>query len=188
MSRLTRLSMPVLVVFMTIGLAWVLLANGAMRDAARPAPDSSGTAVTQLYLEFAGTPDRAGALLDQWGARSQERLRKVILLDFDFIPAYVLLLGSLVLMAGRASNPDSRLSTGLLVGMILAAGALDVIENAAMLAWLADRSPPGAIPFATVMAAAKWLLLLFAFVAATVKLYRSIRVSPAAPSSPAPGS
>jgi tRNA C32,U32 (ribose-2'-O)-methylase TrmJ len=72
--------------------------------------------------------------------------------------------------------------------MILAAGALDIVENAAMLAWLAHRSSGFAMAAATVAAVAKWLLILFAPLAAAVKLYRSIRVSVAARSSPAPGS
>jgi hypothetical protein len=112
----------------------------------------------------------------------------VLYIDFDFIPAYILLLGSLALLAGRVSPPEARISAGLLLWLILAGALVDVIENAAMLAYLGGHAPAWAPWFASLVATVKLALPLFAFFASVFKLGRSAWVSARARSSPAPGS
>lgn len=80
------------------------------------------TGVNQQHFEQAFAADRfARELVNQAGP-----LRAILTLDAAFIALYTT---SAVLVAGAFTRPETRALTRLCVGAVLAAGALDLLEN-----------------------------------------------------------
>ena len=129
-----------------------------------------------LSLELAGSTDRAGHILQTWRdvpeppadhARSDQhrtlldRARTSVLLDFAFIPAYALTL-LLLLRVTLLRLPRPPAHPGAYLGLPVAAGALDLVENLLLLQMLGCVTPSSQaiVRLATLAATAKFLLLL----------------------------
>lgn len=127
------------------------------------APNPPGTP-SLVAFELAGTPARARAIRDSWGAQGEQNLRRSLWLDFAFMPAYAGLfaLASLALartaMVHGASGALIAAGLGVAAGAVPAAG-LDAIENLALLGGL--KAPQDGLPprIAQIAAAFKFGLL-----------------------------
>lgn len=159
-----------LILTAVLGLAVSAFFIARMRRAEEPAPGQSGQTVRAIQMELAFVPARADSLLARWGEGARERLVTVTHYDYGFIPGYVLFLGALCLLAGGAGS-----RTGVrLAGSVVAAGVLDLAENASMLAWLRDASKTGALLLTGVAASVKFLLLIVAVLYVLVRAGQAV--------------
>jgi hypothetical protein len=132
---------------------------------------------TIVAFEVAFTPRNAKAILESWGPSGQDAARRSLLLDVGFIVVgYVPLLASLCLVLARRTASRPR---GLGVWLALAAllaGALDLIENAALGGVLRTPSDPSAVLTWTagIAATLKFLLAVTAAVYVVVGLGREL--------------
>jgi hypothetical protein len=108
-----------------------------------------------VAFELAGDPARAGRILDAWGSEGRRAAVRSLRLDFVFLAAYAPGLALLCAAAAdRAVSLRSRLLATWLAWGQLAAGALDAIENLALLRVLGGN-PSDAWP--ALAAACAWL-------------------------------
>jgi hypothetical protein len=107
-----------------------------------------------VALELARGPQRARAIVDDWGAEGVAAARRSIRLDWAFVPSYVLLGASLGL----------ALDAPVAAGAVVVAGGCDVVENLAMLRVLDGRYDAQWAAFGA--ATTKWALLAAALVLA----------------------
>lgn len=134
--------------WMLLGLAvWTVVA------ASQAAPKVGGEGIRPRIgaFELAGTPRRSQAILDRWKEAGRAAALRSLYFDFAFLAGYALLLSLLCgWAAGVFRSPRLAHAAALLAPLQLVAGALDAIENVALLAIL--RSKP--TPFLTGAAAA----------------------------------
>jgi hypothetical protein len=115
-----------------------------------------------IPFELAGTPARAGRIMDAWGTDGRRAARLSLVLDFPFLVAYS---GLHANVCGRASEVLRERGWrraadlgGVARTAQIVAGACDAVENAALLGVLARRAT--ALPrIAQAFAAAKFALL-----------------------------
>lgn len=114
-------------------------------------------------LELAGTLERADEVV---AAVDLDAIRAAIYWDFLFIFFYALALCTGALWARRVfgGGVASRIGISVAIGAVLA-GALDILENLAMLGYLSDWCAwAGWAPLARAMAIPKFLLVFVAIV------------------------
>lgn len=135
-------------------LAWALTAAGAaatayvgrrMKPYERTMKAHGGPGI--VGLELARDPAAARRIVAVWEDEGVAAARTAIRLDWAFIPSYVLLGASL----------GTALDLPVAAGAVVVAGALDVVENVAMLRVLDGHD--GAQRIAFPAAAAKWTLV-----------------------------
>jgi hypothetical protein len=116
-----------------------------------------------VALEFAGSERRARALMRAWGRDGRRGARRLQWLDFAYLATYAPFLRLATLAAGERLARRGRHSLAGLAPQLaqaqLAAGALDAVENAALLSMLADARGDGLPRLAFGCAAAKFALL-----------------------------
>ncbi|HWL35651.1 MAG TPA: hypothetical protein VNQ77_05605 [Frankiaceae bacterium] len=157
-----------------VALRWATVVCGAgagvascvaMARAGRAMKASGGAGI--VAIELAGTPARAAAIKAAWGPGGRAAARRSLLADFAFVAAYVVVP---VVVAGasaavmRPRGWSGWTGTAIFSGWaMVAAGALDVVENAALLAVLrADRPAAALTRLAAFCARGKFLLVLVA--------------------------
>ena len=138
-----------------------LTIGGAMLPAELRMRRAAGRGI--LALEFAGSERRARTLMRAWGRDGREAARRLQWLDFTYLATYAPFLRLATLAAGeqlarRGRQPLAGLAQPLAQAQ-LAAGALDAVENAALLGVLADARGDGLPRLAFGCAAAKFALL-----------------------------
>jgi hypothetical protein len=116
-----------------------------------------------VAFELAWTPAEASAMLGQWSAAGRQLARASLLLDFVFMPAYVLLLAGLVVLEARRSVGGlQRLGLRLALAPF-AAWLLDALENVALLGVLAaPTAPPAPLTVTAALCATLKFVLLAA--------------------------
>ena len=118
---------------------------------------------TMVAFEWVATPRRAREVFDpHWDDAARACVAKALRFDtVVFVPAYVLLLTVLTLGASRLVDHDGATDWFVLLAWSpLVAGALDVLENLALLRILPRLHDAGPLTYvATVGAAAKFLVL-----------------------------
>jgi hypothetical protein len=120
-----------------------------------------------IPFELAGTPERAGRILSSWGPSGQAAARRSLLLDYPYLASYAPLQALLCTGAGEALGRSGRRAAASAAPILawgqLGAGALDAIENSALLAILAGHD--GRLPaLARGCASAKFGLLALGWV------------------------
>jgi hypothetical protein len=90
-----------------------------------------------IPFELAGTPERAGRIMDAWGAEGRSAARLSLVLDFPFLVAYSGLHANVCEIASdalreRGWERAADLGTIARTSQIVA-GACDAVENAALL-------------------------------------------------------
>ena len=161
-----------------LALAGTIAFGIAMFRAGRPlAPN------TIVTFELAFQPGRAAAIMETWKEPGRAAARRSLLLDVGFIVlGYVPLLWALCLRFSRRPRKGKPPAIGHWLALAaIAAGVLDLIENAAL--WGVLRSPAnpsGALTWlAGIAAAAKFLLVACAVVYCVIGLGRALaRVTP----------
>lgn len=132
---------------------------------------------SMVAFELAWTPAQAGEMLGHWGAAGRQLARTSLLLDFAFMPAYVLLLAGLLLLEARRSDGAvRRLGLRLLAAPFVAWG-LDAVENLALLGVLAAPGAPLAPLTATAAACATLKFALLALCGVYVIVSFSLRLA-----------
>jgi hypothetical protein len=87
--------------------------------------------IVDFELAFSG--NRAGMILSRWDRAAVDAARASLLLDFLFIPAYGVAFAGITSLLTR-NRPASWQHTGrLLIGGVIAAALLDVLENIMLL-------------------------------------------------------
>ena len=116
-----------------------------------------------ISFELAGNAAAATAMLRAWGPALSEAARIQTWVDFAYLAVYA---PTLALAAGLAVGPWAKRSASLSgLGVLLswgalAAGLLDVIENAAMLRMLTDAPSDALALLARICAIGKFTLIL----------------------------
>src|SRR4051794_124164 len=105
-----------------------------------------------LGLEFAGSPQRAGEIVGQWGAKGVHAARWANGVDFAFVVAYVVLLTAVARSAWdrarrRRRGRLIRLGT-VVVWLPLIAGLFDGVQNVALFLLLGGHAAAIAAPLA----------------------------------------
>lgn len=159
-SQHTRQRALVAMLVLTVAIAAVVARFGAgLFVAAVP----SGI----VSFELAGSAAAADAMLRAWGPTLSEAARLQTWVDFVYLAVYA---PTLALAAGLAVGPWAKRSIQLgRLGVLLswgalAAGVLDVIENAAMLRMLASAPSDALALLARICATGKFALILFAVI------------------------
>lgn len=136
----------------------LLLAHNA---AFAPAIDAGGPDI--VSFELARTPERAEEILDGWGRAGREGAEQAIKIDFGFLVAYSISLGlACTAVASRVKDRWRRF--GRLLGWsVPVAGALDGIENLALLRVI-DGYHSGAVGSTSPLVAAVVASIKFAIV------------------------
>ncbi len=118
-----------------------------------------------VSFELAGSAVAADAMLRAWGPALGEAARLQTWVDFAYLAVYA---PTLALATGLAVGPWTKRSARLgWLGVLLswgalAAGVLDVIENAAMLRMLAAAPSDALASLARICASGKFALILMA--------------------------
>jgi len=118
-------------------------------------------------LQLAGSATRADAIVSEWKRRGLlGQARRSVYVDFPFIVVYATLLALLVVLAERGAKDldliaDDKTWVGVvLVVAALTAGALDALENGALLGMLrGDRISDARARLAQLLAGAKFALV-----------------------------
>jgi Patatin-like phospholipase len=143
-------------------LAWLLALAGAtwILFARFPSLDPS-----IIELQLAGSPDAAEVIVAKWLQKGLlADARKAIVFDYAFIPLYVIVLATLAWWGSKESQSPlvRRAGRGLVTGIAFA-GALDLIENTALLNVVPSFSPTAVgipvrvdTPWPEIAAAAAW--------------------------------
>jgi hypothetical protein len=145
-----------------VGLAVTnLTIGGAMLPAELRMRRAAGRGI--VALEFAGSERRARALMRAWGRDGRRSARRLQWLDFAYLATYAPFLRLATLAASeqlgrRGRQPLASLGQPLAQAQLLA-GALDAVENAALLGVLTDAPGDGLPRLAFGCAAAKFALL-----------------------------
>ncbi len=131
-----------------------------------------------IPFEVAGTRERAGRIVEQWGAEGASAARASLLLDFPFLVAYSGVHANWCAMARDvlAEHDHARWAGwgDAVVASQIVAGACDAVENASLLGVLAgdvDTLPRVARAFAL----AKFALLAVGWVYAAAGLASHLR-------------
>lgn len=123
-----------------------------------------------ISFELAQTLERSAAILASWDEAARASARTSLLVDYLFMIAYpaTLVLGCLTTAARwpRWGRVARALATGALV-----AGALDAVENAALLVQLAEGASAAAALVAWGCAAVKFALVVLAIPVALPALW-----------------
>jgi hypothetical protein len=162
-SRPKRLIAFIVLLLGTIGFGGYLAGHGVPLR-------SAGHAI--LDLELARTPENARSVIDDWGRNGVlDDARCDIYIDFGFILFYALFLALVCASAASHLAGRWRRAGTVIAWAMLAAGVLDMLENAGMLFTIAGTHTLAPIVF--VCAAAKFELIaigiLFVFVAHVVR-------------------
>jgi hypothetical protein len=117
-----------------------------------------------VRFEFAGTPERAELILRRWGPEGRKIARLSLLIDGLWLVSYAMFLAVASLGASesmRVRGWDRLAAAGVLVAwMQLAAGALDAVEDIALLAVLSGHTGQPYPGLARVSAVGKFALAL----------------------------
>jgi hypothetical protein len=122
-----------------------------------------GSRLKIVALELARTASKAADLMRRWGPAGQRAARVSVYFDFAFLVAYSTFLALACAVLGRVSGLEWVTTLGATLALALwAAGALDAVENIALLQMLRRPTDPGAawaaVSFAC--AAVKFLILI----------------------------
>jgi len=147
-----------------LGLAATIAVGLSMSDSSKVLSDH-GHGIVDLQLAFG--PDKARAIVADWGHDGIDAAHDQIALDWLFIPSYVLLAASYAVavarMAGGAGAPRMARCAWWSAVTFVVVGGLDVVENAFTLRVLDGHY--GAQWAVFFLAAAKWGLGLLAAIA-----------------------
>jgi hypothetical protein len=138
-----------------------LTIGGAMLPAELRMRRAAGRGI--IALEFAGSERRARSLMRAWGREGRRSARRLQWLDFAYLATYAPFLRLAMLAAGeqlgrRGRQPLASLAEPLAQAQLLA-GALDAVENAALLGVLSDARGDGLPRLASGCAATKFAVL-----------------------------
>lgn len=133
-------------------------------------------AYTIIHLEFAGTMERAQAIMSSWGPENCERIIMQTYVDYVFLLTYPQAI-ALGILAVLRNSRNRRLLIGgrLLAWLQWLAGLLDAVENAALIAllkgntaaWLAPLAWWSAVPKFAIVLAGIMFVIVFAGLAYT---------------------
>jgi len=118
-----------------------------------------------LSLQFAGTPDRAEAVVASWDEKQRIYAAFNTGLDYLFLAVYSPLLGLICAYLARVHAAASRWATATghtLAWAVLVAGLLDGVENYGLLRLLLDPRDAALARLTTVCATVKFGLILVA--------------------------
>lgn len=142
---------------------WVLALLGLSAIMARSevALRRSGGGI--VAFELAGTPERAAALLESWGAEGRAAARESLVLDQGYLVAYSSVLALAATEAGVAFGDRGWRRTARLAGPLgwaqyVAAGC-DAVENAALFAVVGGSTRTGLPALARRAALVKFALI-----------------------------
>ncbi len=127
-----------------------------------------------ISFELARTVERSAAIMASWNAEARATARESLLVDYLFMIAYPATLAlSCVTVAGRMQAAWPRLArvARVLAAGAMVAGALDAIENAALLVQLASGATPTAALVAWGCATVKFALVILAVPVALPSLW-----------------
>jgi len=177
---------------MRVSPKWLLFATGAalvivliIRGlfAGMETTMHTGSSYGIVDFELAFTGNRAGMILSRWDREAADAARASLLLDFVFIPAYAVLFAGITSMLTRNRSAVWHRGAKWVIGGVIAAALLDVLENAMLLYQLQGdviRHIPPLV--AGIAASIKFLLLgitvVFWIVAGITRLLRRSRTSP----------
>jgi hypothetical protein len=115
-----------------------------------------------IAFELAGTAERAGEILASWDDAARRAARTQTFWDYVlYIPVYVVALSVWAAWAARRAGRPGWSRVGVVLAWaMLAAGALDAIENWQLLAQLAHGPDGGRAALAAVCAAIKFAIVL----------------------------
>jgi hypothetical protein len=167
-NLISTMSRPTLLALMVLAAVAGIVLNLAMSNAMKPA-DERGYGIVEF--ELAGTVDQAELILDEWGEEGRSGAQRAILLDFGFIVAYTVLLtlaaAAVEQAAGKRGWERTARYGWSVARSIPVAGALDAVENAALLHTL--NAYPGGIhvaatTIADIAASIKFAVVIIAIV------------------------
>lgn len=151
------------------GLTVVTVGVGALAGSVPPC--SVGNIVD---LELARTAERATELIGGCDADGLDTLRRALRIDdLGFIPLYVVSISAWVLVAAQRLTWKSELRRRLLLGAVPAvvvAGVFDLVENHHLRTVIDAGGASDAASSAFTASIVKWILVVYAFGAATVAL------------------
>ncbi len=127
-----------------------------------------------VSFELAHTAERSAAIMDSWNDDARATARVSLIVDYLFMIAYpaTLALGCVIVAARvRAKRPRLASVVRALAAGALVAGALDAIENAALLVQLASGAGERAALVAWGCASVKFALVAVAIPAAVPALW-----------------
>lgn len=163
---------PAFWVFLVLAIGLMLTLNAL----GRPLVGEAAPAGIVSY-ELAGNLDQARRILDAWGSEAQVYAGLNLGLDYLFLIAYPIAigLGCLLVSQPSRSGPGRLVKVGALLGWaLLAAGALDALENYALIRLLLGSGNPLWPAVARVCAIPKFLIvgvgLLFVLGGAALRL------------------
>lgn len=115
-----------------------------------------------IDFELAGTAARAAAILASWDAAAQQAARSQTLWDSVlFVPLYVVALSAWAAWCARRLPGRRQACAGVALAWAMPlAGALDLVENAALWAQLAGGAGAGWAALAAACAAPKFAIVL----------------------------
>jgi hypothetical protein len=160
LSSNARKRMFVVALALTLGIAVVLAVIG------RPLTTSEAPNGI-VSFEFAGSAANAQRILDSWGQIAVWAAVRQTWIDFLYIPAYALTLalacGLSVFRWNKRGRGWAWLGVALAWGAF-AAGALDIVENVAMLIQLNSGANDSLASLARNCAIPKFVLILFSMI------------------------
>lgn len=119
-----------------------------------------------VALELARDVDEARALTERWGDEGVSAARRSIAVDFAFVPLYSAALSFACLYVGDVVDARGwgawAAAGDVLTWGVLVAGALDLLENVAMLRTLGSGPTPAGVAVTRASAALKFGLLAVA--------------------------
>lgn len=124
--------------------------------------DSPEAPMGIVSLELARTPEKMGRIVDEWTPRQEATARRSLRLDFTYLVVYALALSLACAALADATWLGRRAVATAAAAMSwgsLAAGALDAVENVALLAVLRGAAMTMAPPVAFAAASLKFALV-----------------------------
>lgn len=151
-------------------------------------PCSTGNIVD---LELARTAERATELIGGCDAAGLDTFRRGLKIDdFGFVPLYVVSISAWALVAASRLTWSSPLRRRLVVAAVPAvvvAGVFDLVENHHLRTVVDAAGASDAAGAAFGASVVKWVLVVYAFAAATVALVRVARATARPPAVPEAG-
>ena len=169
-----RLVWLLVLLLAVLGVGALMVPDGrTMQEQVGP----GGVTYSIIDFEVAG-PDAAQDVLETWGEEGRDAARRQITVDFGWLVLYAALLGAAARLLGDWAGHRWRRAGFVAACLAVGAGALDALENAALLGVL-DGGGALAARTAQVAAYAKFTLLgavvLFLVAALGAVVVRSVR-------------
>ena len=142
----------------TVVIAAIL--QGLLADFTGSVPGKTA-AYNIIHFEFAGTLERAQAIMSSWGPENCERAIGQIYVDYAFLCCYPQAIALGILAVLRNTRSNRLLNWGRwLAWLQWPAGLLDAVENAALIALLKGNTAAWLAPLAWWSAAPKFAIVL----------------------------